>query len=141
MATTKITNASALVLLDALVDRLDNGTTNTEGRFRLYGGTEPTYADDAASATVVATCNLSNPAFGAAADQAPHAQATASAISSDTSAAGGTCNHFRGLDRDLASVIQGDAGTGSESLVLNSAVISAGAQVDINSWTVTLPES
>lgn len=138
-----ISNDAAKAACDAIVDRLDLGSTNAQSRIRIYSGSVPTDADTALGAQVLlAELNASNPAFGAAADAAPGATATASAISDDTSAdATGTASFFRWVDRDVTAVLQGACATSGSQLNFNTTSISAGAIVSITSFTVTVPES
>lgn len=145
--TLSIDNDSALAACDAIVDKCDEGTTNSQATLVIYAGSVPTLVDDAlGGATVLAELDMSNPAFGAAADASPGATATASAISDDTSAnATGTATFFRIIDRDSTPRIQGSVrATGDtdngEELVLNSTAIQSGALVSVSSLTVTMPE-
>lgn len=144
MANPKINAAGALAALDAVVDRVDLGTTNPQGRLRIYSGTQPADADAGiGGATLLAELNMSNPAFGASADQNPNARATASTITDDSSAdATGTAAWFRIVDRDGNGVIDGDvtANGGGGDLQLNSINLTAGANVSVSSLTVDLPQ-
>lgn len=145
MAILFITNNSAKAACDAVVDRLDLGSTNPSARLRIYSGTAPADADTALSGnTLLAELAMSNPAFGAAADLNPGARATASAITDDTSAdATGTATFFRLVDRDGNVVFQGDitATGGGGTLTLNTVSIVAAALVKVTSLTITMPES
>lgn len=138
-----ISNAAALAACDAIVDRLDLGSTNATARLRIYSGSVPTDADTALGAQVLlAELNMSNPAFGSAADISPGARATAATISDDTTAdATGTASFFRMVDRNPTAVLQGAAATSGAELNFNSVSISAGAIVSCTSFTVTVPES
>ena len=139
-----ISNAAAIAACDAIVDRLDLGSTNPNARLRIYSGTVPTDADTALGAQVLlAELNMSNPAFGSAVDISPGARATASAITEDSTAdATGTASFFRIVDRSGTVVImQGTVNTSGADLNLNSVAISAGAAVQVTSLTFTMPES
>lgn len=151
--TLSIDNASAIEACDAIVDNVDNGTTNAQGTLIIYddgnsGASIPSLVDDAlpGGAVVLAQLDMSNPAFGNAADATPGATATANAISDDTAAdATGTAYFFRIVDRDNTPIIQGlvrasaDPDNGEE-LVLNSKEIQTNARVEVTSLTVTMPE-
>tara|TARA_R110002153_G_scaffold54447_8_gene151696 strand:- start:5706 stop:6140 length:435 start_codon:yes stop_codon:yes gene_type:complete len=143
--TLSISNVAALAACDAIVDLCDTGTTDAQANIVIYSGSVPANVDTALGAQVVlAELEMSNPAFGAAADAAPNATATASAITDDTTAnAMGTASFFRILNRDNTAVIQGAVGaTGSgDELELNSTSIQPGATVEITSLTVTMPEA
>lgn len=112
-------------IADGVVDQLDLGSGNAEGQLilRTSGDVE------------VATLDMSNPAFGAAAAGV----ATAAAISDDPSATGGTTTKFTLEDRDSAIIIEGDVGTGGTDIVLSSNVIAATDTVSISSLTYTAP--
>lgn len=138
-----ISNAAAIAACDAIVDRIDLGSTNAQGRVKIYSGSVPTDADTALGAQVLLAELLgSNPFFGAAVDLAPGARATAAAISDDTSAdSTGTASFFRIVDRNAVAVLQGACATSGAELNFNSVAISSGAIVSITSFTVTVPES
>lgn len=141
MADMRIHNDVAKLACDAIVDGLDAGAS--AGVLKIWTGAAPTDCQAADSGTLLAELTLSDPAFGAAADINPGARATASAITSDSSAnATGTAGHFRAYDSNGRCVIQGTvtATGGGGDLELNSTSISSGVQVDITAWTVTVPE-
>ena len=135
-----IGNVVAIAALNAKVDAIDTGGGTAV--LRIYSGTRPDKVDTALSGnTLLAELNLSNPAFGAAADDNPNAIATASAITDDSSAnATGTASFFRVLDRAGTAVIDGNVGTSGEDLNLDSVSITAGQTVSISSWTITEKE-
>lgn len=146
MANTKIANSEAISACDSVVDAIDGGAG--AGVLRIFGGTQPTNADDTHSETVLAELTLSDPAFGNATDADPGATATANAISDDTSANNsGTATWFRAHISSAAAtdggVIDGDVSAtgGGGDLELDSTSISSGATVSVTSWTVTMPES
>lgn len=132
-----ISNAAAIAACNAVVDLLDGGS------LVIYDGSRPASVDTAVSTqNALATLTLSSPAFGSAADVNPGAQATANAITSDSSAdATGTATWFRAFDSEGDPVIDGNVGTSDADLILDSVDITAGQEVKINSWTVTMPES
>jgi len=226
---TKISNASAIAACDTVVDLIDVGITNTEGRVRIYDGPQPDNVDDAPSTgnhatgaitgatqadpvvvtsnghglsngdkvfitgvagmtelnenqylvanvtantfelqdedsnnidgtaftaytsggtwtrgnALLAELNLSNPAFGGAADANPGGKATANSVTDDSSAnASGAASWFRAVDRNETAVIDGDAGpSGSGAdMILDNRDIVAAQTVKITLWTVTMPE-
>lgn len=124
---------------DGIVDAIDGGTP--PGRLEHRTGAQPTNVSDASSGTLLGTNLFSNPAFGAASTGV----ATASAISSDTSAdASGTAGYFRiytGAGADTAALAQGNSGTATVDLVFDNATIVAGGVIAISSFTVTVPIS
>lgn len=122
-----ISTAARNAACNAIVDLLDVGTTDANGDLVIM-----TSGD-----VEVATLALSNPAFGAAATGV----ATASAISSDTNATGGTAALFKMQDRDNTEVFRGSVGTSGAELNLSSVAIGAGDTVSVSSFTVTMPAS
>jgi len=142
-----ISNLAALAACDAIVDRVDLGSTNAEGRLRVYSGTVPTDADTALGAQVLLAELLgrvpgSGGFFGAAADISPGARATAATITDDSSAdATGTAAFFRINDRNNVCVLQGACATSGSELNFNTVSIQSGAIVSVTSFTVTVPES
>lgn len=123
--TTSARNAAA----NAVVDLLDVGTTDANGDLVIM-----TSGD-----VEVATLGLSNPAFGAAATGV----ATASAITSDTSATGGTAALHKMQNRDNTEVWRGTvtATGGGGDIELSSVSIGAGDTVAVSSYTYTQPAS
>lgn len=140
--TLSIANTSAITGCDAFVDACDAGSTDPQATLVIYSGTPPALVDSALSGnTVLASLEMSNPAFGAAVDISPGARATAAAISDDTAAdATGTATFFRILDRNNVPKIQGSVGTSGAELNMNSVAIQINATVSITSLTVTMPE-
>ena len=115
---------------DAVVDLIDAGAG--------AGTLEITSADSSVAGTSeVATCTFSDPAFGAASS----GTATASAITDDTSATGGTASHFTIFDSNSAAVMRGTVAASGADLNLSSVSIGAGDTVSITSFTVTMPAS
>lgn len=142
MATaTRISNAAAKAACDAVVDLLDAGAG--AGTIKIYTGTQPTDPDTAVGAqTLLGTLTFSDPAFGNAADANPGGRATASAITSDSSAdATGTAAWFRTADSNGVAVMDGSVGTSSADMILNTTAIVSGAEIAISSYTVTMPET
>jgi hypothetical protein len=122
-----VTHHSALrdVLCNAAVDSIDNGAAAGTLEFQTAASAE------------VATLTFSDPAFGAASS----ATATASAISSDTNATGGTITKAvlqdsDGNDKILCSVT---ATGGGGDIELSAVVISAGQTVAVTALTYTAP--
>lgn len=110
-------------LADAIATAIDAGTTNPQGDlvFMTSGDVE------------VATLPLSNPACAAAAAGI----ITYNAITSDTTATGGTVALFKIQDRDAGEVYRGDvtATGGGGDIELSSLAIGAGDTVSMSSLT------
>lgn len=115
-----LTHSTAIrtAVADLVVDAIDEGSGNPNGQLILQT------AGDAE----VATIELANPAFGAAADGV----AVAEPVTPDTSATGGTATKFKIVDRDGATVLSGTFGTTGADLIGTAAVVEPGDTVDIN---------
>lgn len=137
---TRVTNAAAIAMCNALVDLLDVGGG---GSIKIYDGSVPADCDTALGAQVLlATLPLTSTAFGNAADGTGKATATAATITNDSAAdATGTASFFRACRNDGQAIIQGTVGTSGADLNLNSVSITSGATVSITSWTVSVPEN
>ena len=122
---------------DAIVDAIDGGAA--AGTIKIYTGTIPTDADTALGAqTLLATLTFSDPAFGAASNGV----ATASAITSDTSAdATGTAAWARIASSTPTTIMDVTVGTTGEDINFNTVSFVAGATVAITSLTVTQPKT
>jgi len=124
-----LTTAARNAACNAVVDLCDAGSSDANGDlvFQTSGDVE------------VATLALSNPAFGAAATGV----ATASAISDDTNATGGTVANFILQDRDNTEVLRGSVSAtgGGGDIELSSLAVGAGDTVSVSSLTVTMPAS
>jgi len=124
MAVTHVT-AVRDILCNAAVDEIDGGAGAGTLVFRTSGDVE------------VATLTFSDPAFGASSS----GTATASAITADASATGGTIakaalTTSTPADKILCSVT---ATGGGGDIELNSVVVSAGQQVSVSSMTYSAP--
>jgi len=119
------TTAIRTLLADTVVDQIDLNTPPGKIIMQTSGG------------TTVATLTFSNPAFGAASSGV----ATASAITADSSAVGGTVAkaEFRQGGGTAVVLCSVTATGGGGDITLNSVVISAGQQVSITSLTYTAP--
>ena len=133
----RLTNAAASAAADAVVDAIDGGAG--AGTLKVYDGTIPTNADTAVGAQVLlATLTFSDPAFGAASNGV----ATASAITSDTSAdATGTATWARIATSTPTTVMDVTVGTSGEDINFNTAAIVSGATVAITALTYTQPKT
>lgn len=119
--TTAVRNAAT----DAVVDLIDGGSGDANGDLVFM-----TSGDVA-----VATLAMSNPAFGASSS----GTATASAITSDTNAAGGTVAKFKLQNRSNTEILQGSvtATSGGGDIELSSTSVGAGDTVSVSSLTYT----
>jgi hypothetical protein len=112
-------------LADLVVDLIDAGAAAGTLELQTSGNVE------------VATLTFSDPAFGAAAN----AVATASAITADSSATGGTIAKAVAKDSNGNTVFTCSvtATGGGGDITLNSVSVSAGQQVSLSSLTYTAP--
>lgn len=122
-----LTTGARNAKVNACVDLIDVGTTDANGDLVIM-----TSGD-----VEVATLACTNPAFGAAASGV----ATANAISSDTSATGGTAARHKFQDRNNTEVFRGTTGTSGADLILTSVAIGVGDTVSVSSYTYTQPAS
>ncbi len=143
----RIANQTALDMCDAGVDACDAGTG--AAILRLYTGSAPSDVDAAATGTILGDMVMTDPAFGAASDQAPGAQAAAASIASDTTADNsGTAGYYRVWTSNdgatpLNAVMQGSAGVAGDTpnLTLDDKVIVAGGTIAITAFTFDVNES
>lgn len=141
----RISNAVAKSACDAVVDSIDGGSG--AGIIQGRSGAQPADPDTTVSGTLLFTLVYTDPAFGNAADANPGGRATASTITSDSSADAtatlGYCRAFSSNDgaTALLAIFDGEAGTGTADYVFNTTAIVSGATVALTSQTVTVPES
>lgn len=116
-------------IVDLVVDKLDEGTTNTYGRlvFKTSGG------------DVLSTHDLSDPAFAAAASGA----AVANAIANATASASGTVAKFELQDKDETKIVEGTVtavgGGGDLEAAGTSLAITSGDTVEVSALTYNGP--
>jgi hypothetical protein len=120
-----VTHAAAVrtILADAAVDTIDAGAAAGTLEFQTSGDVE------------VATLTFSDPAFGGASGPT----ATASAITSDTNATGGTVAKAVLKDSDGNAKILCAVGTSGGDINLSTLTVIAGDTVSISSLTYTAP--
>ena len=113
-----LTTAARNAMCDALVDLVDAGSG--AGTIEIKTG-----ASTSAGTNEAATLTFSDPAFGSASTGV----ATASSITSDTNATGGTASHCTVFDSDSNAVWQGTvtATSGGGDVELSSTTIGAGS--------------
>ena len=122
-------------MVNAEADAVGNALNS--GYIRIYDGTQPTNADTAIGAQVLlAELRFGADAFGAAVAGV----ITANAITADASAnATGTATWARILASDGTTVwFDGTVGTATSNVIINSAAISAGAEVSCTALTSTV---
>lgn len=138
----KLSNAVARLACDSVVDAVDVGVPVS--KLIIYNGTKPAnLAEAIAAQTALLSFDLPDPCFAGAADNlAGGARATANAVTPATVSTTGIAQFFRVFDGDSIPVMDGvvtnQVGTGD--LKLSDVNLQTGIQVQVFSWTVTMPE-
>ena len=131
----------AIAACDAIAALIDVGAGVST--VVVYDGVKPTKVEDAVTPqNVLTTFDLPDPVFGPAADDgAGGARATADVIDPVNASGTGLATWFRVYDGDGKGVLQGDAGTAQSAaeMRLNDPNLVSGIQVQIFSWTLTVP--
>jgi len=120
---TTLTVAARNAACDAIVGLIDAGAGAGTLEFQTTGS------------VVVATLTFSNPAFGASANGV----ATASPITDDSSAIGGTTTKAVMKDSNGAEVLTATVGTINSDINMTSVTIAVTEVVSVSSLTVTVP--
>lgn len=119
--------------LNNVRDAIDAGAG--PGVLTIYSGTRP--ANGGTVTTEVATLTMGDPSG----PNASSGSCTYNAITSDSSATGGTATWFRITDSTGAFVMDGDVGTSGSDLNLNNTTIAAGSTVAISSFVLSAGNS
>jgi hypothetical protein len=121
---------------NGVVDLIDVGAATAV--LEAWSGSRPASVGGAPAGTKLASFDLPEPCFGAASSGV----ATANAITGTTGLADGTVGFVQVTDQD-ANVLwdNDDVGVGSGQVQFNTLAISTGVDVDVTSWTVTMPAS
>lgn len=132
----------AILGLDALLDGLDEGTSNATIQGR--SGAQPADPDAAVTGTLGFSLAMSDPAFAGASDQADGTvQAAASAISDDSSADATITlgyNRVSATNDGITPIddhIDGEAGTSGADFNFNTLSIVSGATISMSAYTIT----
>lgn len=123
---------------DAIVDLIDVGSANPNGFMEIRDGAIPASPQIAATGTLLATLNLSLPAFGNFATGI----ALANVIADDTDVDNtGVAGWFRIYDRDGTAVIDGTitATGGNGDIEFDNINFIKGGVVAVTSLTATMP--
>lgn len=118
-------NTARSAAADAVVDLLDGGAGDATGDMTF------TTAADAA----LCTCNMSNPAFGAASNGV----ATAAAISQGTVGTAGTIARCQFRNRANTEIFRCNVGTSGSDINLSSVSVAVNDTISITSLTYTQP--
>lgn len=114
------------VLADAIDNEINTGAGTANIKFETSGDVE------------VATINLANPAFGAA---ATGVITLAGVPLSDTSATGGTVAQASIYDRDGTKQCEMSVAVSGSDIDISSVTVAATDQVDLTALTITVPAS
>jgi hypothetical protein len=134
MANVHLSTAAVNALANALTTLMDSAAAPT---IKLYSGTQPATANTALSGnTLLATFTLDDPSFGSA---SAGVITMAGVPRTTTGVAAGTATWFRLETSTPGTVLDGDVGTASATLILNTTTISVGVDVDITAGTFTVP--
>jgi hypothetical protein len=129
------TNSPRKKSTDAIVDSVDVGSTNANGKLLIYTGSQPATPQTTASGSLLATLDFADPAFGAA-DSNASAGLAGGAISA-TAAASGTAGWFRVVDKDEVALFDGSVGESSADLVFDETGFVSGGTVTISSFAIS----
>lgn len=107
------------------------------GTLKIYSGAQPANGDAAETGTLLATVNLTDPAYGAASS----GTVAAGDPPAVTGVAAGTAGWFRVEDSTGGNVYDGSvtATGGGGDLTLATTTISVGLSVDITAMSLTAP--
>ena len=135
----KISTAARNDSCNAVVDRIDNGSTNSAGHIEIRTAPRPDTPQTAASGTLLATLNFSNPAFQAAVNGVTNVNTVADDSDIDAT---GIAGWFRFYDRDGNAVIDGTITTigGGGDLEFNNVQFVKEGIAQIHDFSVTMPE-
>jgi hypothetical protein len=138
MANLRLSGATRNRLGDALDDAINSG--DDAATIKLYSGTQPATADTAlAGNTLLATFDLDDPAFGTSSSGTITLGGTPRTAEG---VAAGTATFFRMESvgtGNIGTILDGDVGTSSTTLILNTTTISVGVDVSITAGTLTVP--
>jgi hypothetical protein len=121
------------VQADALGAVFDGGT------LEIYTGTQPADPNSAPTGSLLATINIPNPAFGAAAAGVIAMAGSWSAVATDTGTAGWARFISASTNETFDVVVTEDPD--DNDLLINEADITIGNTVEVIALTITVPES
>ena len=136
-----IADSTQEAICNLVADAHDAGA-GANGKVKIYGDPRPANPDTAPAGTLIATNDLSDPAFGAAAPNGDDYRATANAIADDTNATAGTATWFRSEDKDDNVIITGSVGgpSSGEDMELSQVIFNGGETVQLSSYFITITQ-
>ena len=126
-----ISDTARNAAVNAVVDLLDVGSANPGGQLLMRN-----------ASTTIATLQMNNPAFGAAAAGSAAMDTTGTIDGTVTPAGASTIDRFRLVNRDGTTVIDGSAGsvaTSGADINLSSVVVNQNDVIEITGLTVSVP--
>jgi len=135
MTNLRLATATRNVMMDAVNTRVNVGSG--AATVKVYSGTQPADANTGLSGnTLLATFTLDDPAYGSS---SAGVITLAGVPRATTGVAAGTATWFRMESSDPFTILDGDVGTSSATLILNTTTISIGVAVSITAGTLTQP--
>jgi len=133
---TRLATAARNAASDAVSDLIDGGSG--AGTVKIYTGSQPTTANDAATGTLLATITLADPAYGAASSGVTTMLGVPLSVAA---AATGTAGWARFADSAGATVFDGSvtATGGGGQIELATTSLASGGTVQITSGSITMP--
>ena len=131
----RLATATRNAMVSAVIAQIDADASG--GSIKIYSGSQPATAQDAATGTLLATVALAKPSFSAPSN----GSASGADPAAVTAAATGTAGWFRLADNTGDTVFDGSvtASGGGGDMTLSSTSIVSGGSVDITSLTITMP--
>lgn len=135
MPNLRLATATQNAMMQAVQVLADTGSG--AATIKLYSGTQPATANTGLSGnTLLATFTLDDPCFGTASS----GTITLAGVPRPTvGVAAGTATWFRMENVGPATVCDGDVGTSSATLILNTTTISVGVAVSITAGSLSQP--
>lgn len=135
MTNLRLATATQNAMAQAFQVRADIGSG--AATVKLYSGTQPATANTALSGnTLLATFTLDDPCFGSSSSGTI---TLAGVPRATTGVAAGTATWFRMESSDPFTICDGDVGTASATLILNTVTISVGVAVSITAGSISQP--
>lgn len=127
---------SRSAMADALVDLIDIGSANTEGKVRVYDGTRPSATSSITTELLLAEFDMAQPAYGTASNGVATLLSTPLQTTGSTN---GDASWVRVVDRDEATIFDGSVGLSDADFIINTISISTGVAIEITAGTFTMP--
>tara|TARA_R110000751_G_scaffold93925_3_gene183339 strand:- start:587 stop:1003 length:417 start_codon:yes stop_codon:yes gene_type:complete len=135
----KISTSARNAACDAVVGKIDGGSANSSGYIEIRTSPRAASPQAAASGTLLASLNFSNPAFQSSVNGVSKANTIADDSSIDAT---GVAAWFRFYDRDSNSVIDGTitiVGGGGDLEFNNIQFVKEGS-AQVHEFSITMPE-